>query len=427
MLCLTAVAPGRALSGEPVVITSALVEKLAAEARTNHPAVRAAEARAEAARLNASAVRVWEDPMAKVGVMGADVERRRDDGDLQFGVEQKLPLFGKPTAARRMAETEATTEKHQVEFRAHQLRREITAQLMKLALADRIAALGRIDLAWLDALVENTETRFRNATGSQLEVLQAQNERARRANALRTAETNAWYERAALNRLVARKLDSPWPDYLLPGVAGALPAAHELVRHAFSSAPQLRVMRSGIRQAQSALEVTERARFPDLSAGVEVRQYSGNGNVREGTVMLSMSLPWANRARYRADIRREEAKVEAARRDVEDMEWGISDEITRLAAQIDSARREALLYRDDITPRSEQALATANAAWASGRAMLRDVLEGRRMLIEAQTMQARAVAEQYTMLGDLILHCGLHEFGSMESLKLSSTNSPAKP
>ena len=50
---------------------------------------------------NAAAVRTWENPTAKFGVMGADREKRADDGDLVYGVKQKLPLFGKPQAARK--------------------------------------------------------------------------------------------------------------------------------------------------------------------------------------------------------------------------------------------------------------------------------------------------------------------------------------
>src|SRR4051812_34405572 len=79
-----------------VVISPQWIESLVEEARTNHPALRAADARADAATWNAAAVRAWDDPMAKFGVMGADRERRADDGDLLYGIEQKLPLFGKP-------------------------------------------------------------------------------------------------------------------------------------------------------------------------------------------------------------------------------------------------------------------------------------------------------------------------------------------
>jgi len=415
-----AAAAGAGQSNAPVVVSSGLIERLAAEAETNHPAVRAAYARAEAARWNAVGVRQWEDPMARFGYMGADREKRGDDGDLIFGFDQKLPLFGKPQQARRVAEAEAATEQHQAMFRAHQLRREITAQVVKLALAERLVELSALDVAWLDTIVATTEEKYRNATGTQFDTLQAQNERARRGNMLRTAQTNVWYERVALNRIMARPLDSAWPSFQLPGVADELPPASELVHHALELAPQLQVMGSGVHQAEASVEQAKRQRLPDVAAGAELRQYSGSGEAREGTLMLSLSLPWGNRSRYRADVRREESKLEAARLDLADMQLGISDEISKLSAQIDSARREALIYRDDILPRSEQALAMAHATWTANRGMFRDVLDARRMLVEAQMSYARALAEQYSMIAELILHCGLHEFGTLESVKLPS-------
>src|SRR5688572_16946522 len=78
-----------------VIISPQFIETIAEAARTNHPALRAADLRADAALWNAAAIRQWEDPTAKLGVMGAERMRRADDGDLIYGVEQKLPLFGK--------------------------------------------------------------------------------------------------------------------------------------------------------------------------------------------------------------------------------------------------------------------------------------------------------------------------------------------
>ena len=85
-------------------------------------------------------------------------------------------------------------------------------------------------------------------------------------------------------------------------------------------------------------------------------------------------------------------------------------------------RREALLYRDQIIPRSEQALASARSIFESGGA-LRDVLDARRMLLDGKLMQARAVAEQYEMLSELVLCCGL---GDLEALQMLSAESDPK-
>ena len=75
-----------------------------AEARTNHPALKAADSRVRAATLNAGAVRTWDDPMAMFGgsVYGDKGFKPDEDGNLAYGVEQKLPLWGRPKLARRV-------------------------------------------------------------------------------------------------------------------------------------------------------------------------------------------------------------------------------------------------------------------------------------------------------------------------------------
>jgi outer membrane protein TolC len=58
---------------------------------------------------------------------------------------------------------------------------------------------------------------------------------------------------------------------------------------------------------------------------------------------------------------------------------------------------------------------SARAAWETGRGMFRDVLEARRMWLDAQLMYFKAVAEQYEMLADLVLCCGV---GDLEALQM---------
>src|SRR5436189_3595448 len=132
-----------------IVTSPAFIEALAEEARTNRPAVLAANARADAAGWNTASVRTWDDPTAKFGVMGAEREKRADDGDLLYGVEQKLPVFGKLKAARELAQAEAITQRHETAFRAEQLRREVHRQLLKIALSEQIVELSQTDVAVL--------------------------------------------------------------------------------------------------------------------------------------------------------------------------------------------------------------------------------------------------------------------------------------
>jgi IS5 family transposase len=48
--------------------------------------------------------------------------------------------------------------------------------------------------------------------------------------------------------------------------------------------------------------------------------------------------------------------------------------------------------------------------------MFREVLEQRRALVETRLMYARAVAEQYRMMSDLVLCCGLGDFESLRMI-----------
>jgi len=79
------------------------LNQLVKELDAKNPAILASLARTNAAAASVRAVRSWEDPIARVGGIGAREELRASDGDLLYGVEQKLPLFGKPARRRRVA------------------------------------------------------------------------------------------------------------------------------------------------------------------------------------------------------------------------------------------------------------------------------------------------------------------------------------
>lgn len=400
-----------------VEITAAYFGALAEEMRTNHPALRAAGARLDAANANTNAVRRFADPVFKLG--GAAFEQRggsaREDGDLIYGLEQPLPLFGKTAAARQVAEAEAGTQRARVEEQFQTLRRALAQGLYQAAYRERMLEIGREDLAWLETMTRATEERYRAGTASQFDALRMQNERAKRADLLQTDTRHRDQAIVGLNRLLNRDSQATWPTLRLPAIAGALEYSPRLVSLAIRNEPRIKTMQREIRQAEATATATRRSRYPEVGVGIEGRQYSGDGGFREGMVTLNLSLPWFNRDKYRQDLARDEAKVKAATLDVADYEQGLREELHHLVVGIDAARREALLYQDEVIPRSEVALSSAHNSWVAGRAMSLEVMEARRMLLDARMAYARAVAEQYTRLAELVLCCGL---GDIEALRL---------
>ena len=398
-----------------VVVTADYLSQLADEMRTNHPALRAAAAMTNAAAAAVAAVRTWEDPMVMAGAMAATESMRADEGDILYGIEQKLPLFGKPELERKVARAELAVESANLEFQFQTRRVDLAKAAFRAALADRVVGIGERDLAWLDDMKQLLEQNARVGKASLVEVLQIENERAKRVNQLQSDRNQLAHEQVSLNRLLNRDVNSPWPRLELPVVAGAVQFNARLLDFALKYEPRTVKMQQQVRQSEAMVAVTRRQKYPDISAGVEARNYSGDGSFRQGMFILRMNFPWANAGKIRADVRRDEARLAATQYELADMQTGVREEVHQLTVKTDAARREALLYRDQIIPRTESTLETIRTGWQTGQNTFREVLDTHRMLLEARLMFVRAVAEQYQMLAELVLYCGA---GNLDALTM---------
>jgi len=392
-----------------VTITSEYVSRLITEARTNNPSLRAADSKVRAASLNAESIRTWEDPGALFGgsIYSAKGFKPSEDGDLAYGLEQKLPLWNRPQLARRVAQTEVSMREAEVNYRALQLRDDITKALLRSGLAERVVEIGEQDLAWLQATATATDNKYRSGQAALADTLLLQNELARRQDALRTDQLRLAHEHFSLNRLLNRGVSSTWPRLLLPPVAPAIPLSEKLLSLALKNEPKLKVLEQEIKQAAASADLTRKNRLPDVSLGVEGRQYSGDGNFRSGMFTLRFSLPWFNGVRYSNAYQRDKERQKSAEHEREDHVLMVREELHHLSVDVEASRREALLNSDEITTRSLQALTSRLSDWEAGHGAFRDVLDARRMLLESELMAARATAEEHHMLADMLLWTGL--------------------
>ncbi len=401
-----------------VLISSAFINELVEEARTNNPGLRAASSRVNVASLGADSVRTWDDPTAMLGgsVFSDRGFKPAEDGDLAYGIEQKLPLWGRPKLTRDIAASEVGLRQAEAGLRLQEVRRDLTKTLLATAYAGRVVEIGEQDLAWLDAAAKATENKYRAGEAAIADTLQIQNERARRNDALRTDRNRLAHEQVSLNRLLNRPPEATWPSLQLPALGPLIPLSQKLLTHALQNEPKLKVMEQEIKQAQATAELTRKSRLPDLSLAVEGRQFSGDGDFREGDFTLRFSLPWFNEGKYHKDYQRDKERQNTIEQEREDQVLMVREELHHIAVDIEDTRREALLYRDEITARSDQALASRRADWENGHGMLRDVLEARRMLLDSELVSARATTEQNEMLAELLLWTGLDNVEALAPL-----------
>src|SRR5450432_4235787 len=138
-VALLAAVPGSRAAEAPnadnsMEITPGLLDALLAEAASGNPALAASGARAEAANAAVEAVRTWEDPTATVGlsVPAARGFRSSEEGNLVYGIEQKIPVFHRPQLARDVAAAEAAREKLSLGYQTAQVRRDLNTALIAL-------------------------------------------------------------------------------------------------------------------------------------------------------------------------------------------------------------------------------------------------------------------------------------------------------
>lgn len=401
-----------------IEISTALIDRLVAEAQGQSPALLAAGARVEAATAAVDAVRTWEDPTASFGYWASSSRgfESSQEGNLIYGVEQKLPLYGRPDLMRKAAAADASREQFAADYETQKLRRDLQVALYDLAFAGREAGVSEQDLAWLDATLAEVDHRYRVGQASQVEWLKIQTARAMATDDVTTKEREREHSAFALNRLLNRDLHHPWPEVAVPPLEPAIYYTPGLVDAALAAEPQLKVLRQESVSAQAAADLTRRERLPDVSVGVEARQYSGDGGFREGTATVSFSVPWLNKGKYDDDWRRDERRKRASELAATDYALSVSEELHHHIVELDAARRQAVLYRDQLIPLTEQTLASAQAAWEHNLGSFQDILDAHRMLLADQLALARALTDQSTMLAEISFLTGSRDMGALIAL-----------
>lgn len=388
-------------STNAVTLNATYITSLAEQMRTNHPALQAAAKRIEASQANAASVRRWDNPTFRLGGLIAGESLRADEGDIIYGVEQKLPVFGKEKQERAVADAGIAVTEREREAGFRQLRLELTKALYATAYASRAVQVAQEDIRWLQTLEQTAEAQYRFGNGMQSDVLRVQNELAKRRDESLTEERmlhHAWF---TLNRFVNQPLTNAWPEFKLPELADSVAYTEQLAASAVQNEPKVHVLREQLQVADQDIALAKARRRPDLGVGVQARNYTGTGELRSGEIVLSLSLPLFNRERYRQDVVREQSKKQALEKDISDAELEIRHQLHDVTVRLDAARREALLYQDNIIPRTRQMLDSLYAAWQANTGPLRDILEVRRTLLQAELSRAKAISTQYQALSEL--------------------------
>ncbi|HWN96596.1 MAG TPA: TolC family protein [Methylomirabilota bacterium] len=375
------------------VLDAPFLDVLRAEVRTNHPTLAAAQAKVQAAEAGVRAVRLWEDPMVGLGVMAAENMMRREDGDLMFSAEQTVPrrkLYG---ARKARAAAESSILQAETQSAALKLETLVAQTAVELALADEVVAIATNQVRWLESMAVNARQRLADPAANASEPLRVESELVQEQQRLDTSTRQRTRLVRELNLLLGRPLDAVWPVLRLPDTASPMPQLTDELGRLLQANPMLHAQLKTAEAARADIEVARRERSPTFSVGVDSRVYSG-GDFRQATVGAKMSLPWFNGSVYRANVDRARQQQAVTEREIEALERDLRKQIVAAHTEAENAARQAATFADQVIPRAGQATEATQNAWISSKAILFEVLESRRALLNAQLEQRRAVAAQ---------------------------------
>jgi len=246
--------------------------------------------------------------------------------------------------------------------------------------------------------------------------LKIETARAMATDDLKTKAQERDHSAFALNRLLNRDLHASWPSVATPALQPPIYYTEPLVHAALAAEPELRVMRQESASALAAANLTRKQRLPDVSLGVEARQYSGDAGFREGMVTVSFSVPWLNRGKYDDDWRRDQQRKRASDFAASDRALSVREELHHHVVDLDAARRQAVLYRDQLIPLAQQTLSSSQAAWDHNVGPFQDILDAHRTLLADEVAVGHSLNEQGTLLAEISFLTGTRDMGALLAL-----------
>lgn len=364
------------------------------EAVARHPSVGAADQRARATALTATAagklpapevmLQIWQVPIAKPYAIS-------DAGMVMVGVGQSFPAPGARGARESAGNELAAAERAMVQDRVRILRRDADH-----AFADYVEATNRhrihVEHRAIAARALDV-ARSRLGAGAPLtDVTQAEVELARVEADVIGDRSRMIGARGRLNALLARDASAP----LGPPVSGEPETSawdlRESMTKALATRPEIRAAAATQRgRTEEARAAKKEATLPSFSIAALYFAPVGMMPVHGYGANASMSLPWlwgdANARREAAD-----AQALAARRDAEAATIPVTAEV----AQADTNRQAAALrlqaLRDRALPATKRSFEVVWAGYETARTDILTLLSAQRAVVdvESEVVAARA-------------------------------------
>ena len=363
----------------------------------NNPRLQAAFNQWKSMEENIAVQKGLPDPTLSYGYYFESVETKTGPQNQRFGIDQKIPGFGKRSMKKAIATDLAAASGARYQREKLNVNLSITQAYAELHYLKRSTEISEDRIRLIQDLEKIARTRYK-AGAPMAAILQAQVELGRledRLNSLNDQRTpQTAYLNAALNRPAVAPL--PWPDGLpYRAIESDAETLHAQIRR---TSPELAELGHQIEQGDHQIHLAKRERLPDFSLGVQYIDTgdtiapvadSGNDPII-GTIGITLPI-WFGK--NRAKIEAAAYLKTAAQLALENREQTLDADIRQILFQLRDADRKLTLYKESLIPKAQQSLEVSRTGYESGQLEFINLIDAERMLLEFQLSYERARAD----------------------------------
>ncbi len=402
-----------------------------AYAAVNNPGLQASFERWKAALERIPQERAWADPQFSYKYYV--VAQAMRDGDMRnmFQVSQTIPWFGRLELRGDMAAQEARAQHQRLEMERLKLFARVKQAYYEYAYLQEAIAVTAANVQQFRAVEDAARARYSTSTAGQNDLIRAQVELAKMQNELRSMEDMRQPVAAKLNAALGRAIGDELPATISITDQPGEVSEKELRRWLEESNPDLKAMDFDIAREKKSIELAGKDYFPDLMVAFEYDQMTSassvdmSGGMKDPIgLMLTVNVPiWWEK--YSAGVREARARYQAAQRDKSDKTNSLQADLKMATYNFRNAGRKIELYRDTLVPKARQSLKSSLASYQTGGAILMDLIDAQRVLLDFELSYQRALADRMSSLAEMEMVVG-RSLGTV-SPGASATSAPAKP
>jgi cobalt-zinc-cadmium efflux system outer membrane protein len=330
-------------------------------------------------------------------LIGSGYFGNREQYQNTLQLSQLVELGGKRERRTKAAERARDRAGVEQELRRVELFAGTTVDFVAVVADQEGAAIAREATRHAEAMLRSVRERIKAGSGSRFEEVRA-------IVAVRRAgvdEDHAGHELLTSRRNLAARWGSKLPQFTRATgdlfSAGELPSFEALAAR-LGSAPERRAAGAEERLRAAAAALARTKRVPDIGVGLGWRQGRDWG---DQTAVAELTVPLTVFNRFEGEIAAADALTAGASAETAAVEVRLERVLFALYQELRHARDEMAAMRDEIVPRSEEALALARKGYAEGFLSQLELIDAQAKLTEVRRERLRAAKTYHQLVAEV--------------------------